>query len=475
MRALVCVPFASVILCATRTLAPGGSSPARLFTRGSVLRILPFLLILPGTAFGFCGTYVGPAGSTLSNEASQIVVVRQGQQTTLTMANDYSGDADQFAVVIPVPEILEAKDVRLASADLLTRLDEYSTPRLVRYSCDNLYSFKGGKSQEGSTQQDQGALPFSCGSESEFAPGEVGSNSPPAETAVQVESSFAVGAYEFVVLSAEDSSDLLTWLSGSGFGVPADAADLLGEYIDAGSYFLAARVNLGALPIRPSFLSPIQISYTADLVSLPIRLGTLNSTGEQELLLYTIGDEGAAGISNYPEVEPTNECMYDSASMGTLEEFYGDVLDEAFANSEAAWMLEYAWGNGKCDPCSGPPIADEDLSALGFDIDAGPAYLSRIRARYAASADQDLVVYFGGDESKQFQMRYIMYDESMEEQFPVCFSGWIEDGGHCEAEVPSEGAACSSGGLPHRFPALLLLAVAGLLFRRRGIDAVVGR
>ena len=35
-------------------------------------------LATPGTAHAFCGTYVGQAGASLYNNASQMVVVRQG-------------------------------------------------------------------------------------------------------------------------------------------------------------------------------------------------------------------------------------------------------------------------------------------------------------------------------------------------------------------------------------------------------------
>ena len=72
-------------------------------------------------AWGFCGTYVGGAGSSLYNGASQIAVVRQGTQTTLTMANDVfgSGDLSEFALVVPVPEVLGPDDVATVDAGIL--------------------------------------------------------------------------------------------------------------------------------------------------------------------------------------------------------------------------------------------------------------------------------------------------------------------------------------------------------------------
>ena len=54
-------------------------------------------------AYGFCGFYVAQADASLFNQASQVVLARHGDETTMTMANDYRGSLSEFAVVIPVP------------------------------------------------------------------------------------------------------------------------------------------------------------------------------------------------------------------------------------------------------------------------------------------------------------------------------------------------------------------------------------
>ena len=41
---------------------------------------------------GFCGFYVAKADTKLFNKASQVVLVRDGDRTVLTMANDFKGD-----------------------------------------------------------------------------------------------------------------------------------------------------------------------------------------------------------------------------------------------------------------------------------------------------------------------------------------------------------------------------------------------
>ena len=42
-------------------------------------------------AWSFCGFYVAKADAELWNEASEVVIARDGERTVLTMSNDYKG------------------------------------------------------------------------------------------------------------------------------------------------------------------------------------------------------------------------------------------------------------------------------------------------------------------------------------------------------------------------------------------------
>src|SRR5262245_10727312 len=81
----------------------------------------------------FCGFYVAKADTKLFNKASQVVLVRQGDRTVLTMANDFKGDPKEFAVVIPVPTLLQKGQIHIGDKAILDHLDAYSAPRLVEY------------------------------------------------------------------------------------------------------------------------------------------------------------------------------------------------------------------------------------------------------------------------------------------------------------------------------------------------------
>src|SRR5438045_6802521 len=78
------------------------------------------------TILGFCGFYVAKADTKLFNQASQVVLVRDGDRTVLTMANDFKGDPREFAVVIPVPTFITRDQIHVAEKSLVDHLDAYT-------------------------------------------------------------------------------------------------------------------------------------------------------------------------------------------------------------------------------------------------------------------------------------------------------------------------------------------------------------
>src|SRR5215470_3069536 len=89
------------------------------------------------TIAGFCGFYVGKADSKLFNRASQVVLIRDGDRTVMTMASDFQGALEEFAIVIPVPTFLKREQIHVGDKALVDHLDAYSAPRLVEYFDQN--------------------------------------------------------------------------------------------------------------------------------------------------------------------------------------------------------------------------------------------------------------------------------------------------------------------------------------------------
>src|SRR5882762_3481229 len=98
------------------------------------------VLILFGSVFyanAFCGFYVAKADATLFNKTSQVILVRDGDKTTITMSSDFEGSVKDFAMVVPVPVVLQRDDIRTVASSIFKTLDDYSAPRMSEYYDDN--------------------------------------------------------------------------------------------------------------------------------------------------------------------------------------------------------------------------------------------------------------------------------------------------------------------------------------------------
>jgi hypothetical protein len=91
------------------------------------------LLFTVQRAEAFCGFYVEGSGKKLFADATQVVLMREGTRTVLAMQNDYKGPPDAFAMVIPVPVVLQEADVKTLDKDVFARVEQMSAPRLVEY------------------------------------------------------------------------------------------------------------------------------------------------------------------------------------------------------------------------------------------------------------------------------------------------------------------------------------------------------
>ena len=59
--------------------------------------------------------------------------MRKGNRTVLSMQNNYQGPPDSFAMVVPVPVVLQKENVKTLPLDVFDRVDSLSAPRLVEY------------------------------------------------------------------------------------------------------------------------------------------------------------------------------------------------------------------------------------------------------------------------------------------------------------------------------------------------------
>ena len=313
----------------------------------------------PNEAHAFCGFYVSGASDDLYNDATQVVMLRHETQTVLSMRNTYQGPPEDFAMVIPVPQVLEKDDVKVLPDNLFDKIERQTSPRLVEYwqraSCPRKRSGK----RVFLDSSDHG-----MGGELLVGRGSGGM------ARVVVKARFEVGEYEVVILSAEESNALETWLLDNKYNIPKGASKAMAPYIAQGQYFFVAKINPDKVSFdgKRALLSPLRFHYKSEDFSLPVRLGLLNAKGTQDLIVHTLGLRQRYKVSNYKNVTiPTNLVVPDRTRK-TFGSFYNGLFDYTMEQNRGAVVTEYAWDSAKCDPCAGPTLNSSDLHTLGLDI-----------------------------------------------------------------------------------------------------------
>lgn len=132
-------------------------------------------------------------------------------------------------------------------------------------------------------------------------------------------------------------------------------------------------------------LSPIRFYYDSDQFKLPVRLGLINSSGKQDLVVHILARNKRYEVANYPNVTiPTNLDVEESTKT-EFGSFYANLFDETVKRNPGAVVTEYSWDASTCDPCPGPALYAQDFATLGAD--ALPA---------AKQEESGRMRYFGG-------------------------------------------------------------------------------
>ena len=198
----------------------------------SKLLIIGSLIALSPLLYSFCGFYVSKADGILKNKTSQVILVRDGNKTVITMYNDYKGDTKDFAMVVPVPVVLKKDDIHVVDQSIFQRLNDYSAPRLVEYWDQNPC--------EAYAEEDRMYAPSTKSVLSESV---VRGNGDKKDLGVKIEAKYLVGEYDILILSAKESGGLKEWLTTNGYKIPEGAEEVLDPYIKSNLKFFVVKVN----------------------------------------------------------------------------------------------------------------------------------------------------------------------------------------------------------------------------------------
>ena len=237
------------------------------------LWLFGLLLLLPTSGYAPCVMFT-PPDQELNGTGQRAFIAYnpQTQQVNLVPSINISGEATEFAVVIPTPSIpkLDTVDRRI-----FRELNDLTMP---------VTRWRGGGGSSGcnvfTTEDSDGIAVFDSASE---------------EEGVTVISEQEVGAFDTVILTANNPMALTDWLDEHGYHHSIDDNAILQGYIDQKWVFTAMRLRVefegGGRRSARFFdqpIDPILLTYTAERLIYPLRLTSISAREGADVTVYIL-------------------------------------------------------------------------------------------------------------------------------------------------------------------------------------------
>jgi hypothetical protein len=306
-----------------------------------MMRALSSLLLFTASLWSAsalaCGACFAPVPAVPTDKlqvlqsAERILFVRddKAKLSTVWVEIKYSGPADQFAWVLPLPKVPK---VGIGASWLFDRLDLATAPRfqVVTLPSENCNSARSTGAACAASSRD---VAFATSGKS----AEGGGNSAGGGVTVLVRDQ--VGPYEYQVVQATKPEDggaaMWQWLKDNNFQQPEAAKPILDSHVQKGDVFVAVKLknNAGIDEIKP-------VSLTMDEAEpcVPLRLTSVAATDDLAVQMYIAG-AGRAIPKNHLHVV-VNPLKFDwFGGGGNYAQVLSQAIDEAAGR---AFVTEFA-------------------------------------------------------------------------------------------------------------------------------------
>ncbi len=303
-------------------------------------------LLVPQAALACGGFFCG--GTPIDQTGEDVLFAVDGRNIESHVRISYTGDAEAFSWVVPVPGIPE---LDIGSDTLFDTMASVTSPSFMLEvgdsECQGPYTY-GWWGDDDLADSDGNPSPAGDGD----GPG------------VQVLAEVQVGAYEAVVLGATSSQALLDWLNCNGYRIAQSALPRVEAYLAENMNFLGLKLANG---YGTGDLAPIVMKYVAPRPVIPLVLTAVATQPNLRIRTYLLGDNRAVPF-NYDHVW-VNDARINWANggwwagpwntSGEYEALVGRAVDEAGGN---AFVTDYAGTSSL--------LADRIYPEQGYDVDS---------------------------------------------------------------------------------------------------------
>ena len=279
-----------------------------------VFFVLMAIAPVPSSACGgfFCTTV------PINQAAEQIVFRQQGDQVTAMVRILYSGNAEDFSWVIPVPDTPE---ISLGADATFNELDFATRPQFQLQQTGDV------------CEQDR----FFVNSSPESAPSVADSG----DDGVTIEEELTIGPFDIDIVSSENADDMSIWLQDNGYLINDRGLNLIEPYVLAGMKFVAVKLSSGE---SSGSIQPLIMRYPSEKPMVPIRLTAIAAQDDMGVLVWVVNDARAIP-ENYEHVTPNyTKLDWYSGSFNAYASYQNLITDAMNESGGQGFATDYAGG-----------------------------------------------------------------------------------------------------------------------------------
>lgn len=214
------------------------------------------------------------------NQAGEQIIFRQdGSQITTMVRIQYSGEAESFGWVLPVPNTPE---LSLGDDTIFNQLEALTRPQFNLTRTGEACPVVVESSGSGTAASPAGNEDFSQ------------------DDGVNVEQRLTIGAFQAQIISSDSSQALAIWLADNNLDLSDRGAELLEPYINANMKFVVLNLQSTA---NVGDIQPIILKYEGEKPMIPLKLTAVAAEDDMGILVWLLGDARAVP-ENFLHVTP---------------------------------------------------------------------------------------------------------------------------------------------------------------------------
>jgi len=322
----------------------------------------------PGSAFP--GVAVSVSGTRPTITTTELVVMEHAGVSILTLAVDYQGPVERFALLLPVPRDVERRRLRTVKHEFIARLEQLTAPRVFEF-------WEQDPCVPGAPEQAwQEKVPVKNRG---FLTPEV---MPPRDAHYQVPNELSIpeqpvfkeaeDEFKYQLLRPKSSAELRVWLEKRGYRVDPTALEPLIGVLGAEAQLLVAEVLVERAELIDSERLQLGgIRYWSRRPLLPIfrSLGQAYDAPRSDLFVYGLNRQKRYQAANLGNVfAPTNLLV--TAGLGAkVGPLYNTLFERLQRARPATAISEFVGPSDECgEPCSNAPLELRELLTFGGDV-----------------------------------------------------------------------------------------------------------